>query len=343
MSVRRSTLLFFPALLALVLLVLAGQVRAQTPPLRVVVAMPGPGAAPFLPVELIPRIGADRQAGIELVLRNFSGPLAAKDMLEKNSDFAGLALAAVGGLSLKHANLRSVVALTQAPAYTLMVRKDLRGQVRGIADLKGRSIGVHTASRSGKSTGQQLAEHLLSRSSIDLGAVNFAPAGSNETDYHAALVSGMVDAVMSQEPFASQLEMQGVAYRLVDLHDPAMAKRWLGGPYLFTQLTTSTELIEQQPEKARRLVKAVQIALKWIQRHNAAQIADALRPSAEARPALVRFLEKNKHMYHPSGAFSDEQIRTTERFFQQVAGDDPGAAQVRLADLIDARWAGRRP
>lgn len=343
MPVRRATLLFVPALLGIGLLLLSVQARAQTAPLRVVVAMPGPGAAPFLPVELIPRIGADRQAGIVLTLRHFSGPLAAKDMLEKNSDFAGLALAALGGLSRKHANLRSVVALTQAPAYTLMVRKDLQGEVRGITDLRGRSIGVHTASRSGKSTGQQIAEYLLSRSNIDLDEVNFAPAGTNEADYHAALVSGVVDAVMSQEPFASQLEMQGVAYRLVDLHDPAMARRWLGGPYLFTQLTTSVALIEQEPEKARRLVKAVRIALEWIQRHNAAQIADALRPAPEARPALLRFLEKNKHVYHPSGAFSDEQIRTTERFFHAVAGVDPGATQVRLADLVNARWARRAP
>ncbi len=311
-------------------------------PMRVVVAMPGPGAAPFLPVELIPKIGADRKMGIELGFRYFGGgPLAVKDMAGRNSDFAGLALAALGGLSLKLDNLRSVVPLTQAPAYTLMVRADLKQQVRTVKDLYGRTIGTHTGTKSGKSTGQQLSEFLLTRSGLSLESVNFVPAGQSEDEYQAALASGAVDAMMVNEPFASLLEQFHVAYRLVDLHNPKVAAKWLGGPFLYTQLATRQELLDQEPEKVRRLVGAVQLALHWIHSHSPEQIVAALDIPADKRPALIRFLRANKNVFNPSGKFSDAQIRTADTFFHEVSRGNLKARQRQLSDLVDARWAGR--
>lgn len=311
-------------------------------PLRVVVAMPGPGAAPFLPVELIPKIGADRKMGIELGLRYFGGgPLAVKDMMEQNSDFAGLALAALGGLSLKHDNLRSVVPLTQAPAYTLMVRTGLKPKVRKVKDLYGRTIGTHTGTKAGKSTGQQLSEFLLTHAGLGLESINFVPAGQSEDEYLAALASGAVDAMMVNEPFASLLEQSGVAYRLVDLHNPRIAAKWLGGPFLYTQLATRQALLDQEPEKARRLVGAVQLALRWIHGHSPEQIVAALGTPADKRPTLIRFLAANKHVFNASGTFSDAQIRTANTFFHEVSRDTPEANQRQLNELVDARWAGR--
>jgi NitT/TauT family transport system substrate-binding protein len=315
---------------------------AAAEPMRIVVAMPGPNAAPFLPLELMPRIGADQKAGFVLVVRHFGGgPLAVKDMIERNSDFAGLGMPALAGIRLGNPELVSIAALTQAPAYALMVRQELKKQVRKIADLRGRSIGTHTGSKQGKSTARQIAEYLLMRDGVRSDEVNFVHAGQNLADYSAALQSGQVDAIVVNEPAATLLEKHKLAWRLADLHDRAAAKKYLGGRFLYTQLAASKETLAAQPDKANLLTTALRDTLQWMKTHSAREIVARLElPEGEERQALEQFLAAHKDIYSPDGAFSEEAVRNSEAFFHAVSGDNPAAARLRYADLIDNRWSG---
>ena len=333
-SVYRSLL---PLLLGLFCTAAAAQ------PLRIVVAMPGPNAAPFLPLELMPRIGADQKAGFVLAIRHFGGgPLALKDMLEHNSDFAVLGMPALAGIRLGNPELVSIAAITQAPAYVLMVRQDLRKQVRRVADLHGRSIGTHTGSKQGKSTARQIAEYLLIRDGVPSDEVNFVHAGQNLADYSAALQAGQVDAIVVNEPAATLLEKRKLAWRLADLHDRTAAKKYLGGRFLYTQLAASKETLDSQPDKARLLINALRDTLRWMRTHSAHEIVARLElPEGEERWALEQFLAAHKDMYSPDGAFSEEALRNSEAFFHAISGDNPAAARLRYADLIDSRWSGR--
>jgi NitT/TauT family transport system substrate-binding protein len=330
----------FPALLLLALL---SPLAQAAEPMRIVVAIPGPHAAPFLPVELISRTGADRKAGFRLDIRYFGGgPLAVKDMVERNSDFAGLGMPALAGMRLNNPDLYSVVALTRRPAYVLMVRQDLKQRIRTLADLRGRSIGAHSGSKRGKSTARQIVEFLLMRGGVDVAEVNFVNAGQNLADYQAALQSGQVDAIVMNEPAATLLESRQIAWRLADLHDPAVARKLLGGEFLYTQLAATAETLRQQPDKARLLVSALRATLRWIATHRAGEIVARLQlPDGEEKLALQKFLAAHKAMFSPDGAFSDASVRNSEAFFHAVSGNDPAAASLRYADFIDSRWSGR--
>lgn len=329
--------------LALLLLALPSAQAAAAEPMRIVVALPGPYAAPYLPVELIASTGADRKAGFRLELRYFGGgPLAAKDMIEHNSDFAGLGMPALAGLRLGNPDLYSIAALTRAPGYVLMLRRDLKKRVRTLADLRGRSIGAHSGSKQGKSTARQIAEFLLMRAGVEVEEVNFVHAGQNLADYQAALESGQVDAIVVNEPAATLLENQGLAWRLADLHDPARARKLLGGDFLYTQLAATAETLREQPDKARLLVAALRATLRWIETHSAGEIVARLQlPENRERQALEKFLTAHKTMFSPDGAFGDAAVRNSEAFFHAVAGDNPVAARLRYADFIDSRWSGR--
>ncbi|MDD5390677.1 MAG: ABC transporter substrate-binding protein [Gallionellaceae bacterium] len=312
-------------------------------PMRMVVAMPGPHAAPYLPLELMPRIGADRKAGFVLSVRYFGGgPLAVKDMLDHNSDFAGLGMPALAGIRLSNPNLVSVIALTQTPAYVLMARQDLKSQIHKLADLRWRTIGTHSGSKQGKSTARQIAEYLLQRNGIRGDDVNFVYAGQNLADYSAALESGQVDAIVVNEPAATLLEKHKLALRLVDLHDPAEAKAHLGGRFLYTQLATTTETLRDHPDKIRRMNTALRDSLRWIATHSAQDIVARLQlPEGEEKQSLETYLAAHKNIYSPDGAFSEEAARNSEAFFHAVSGDNPAAAQLRYRDFIDSRWSGR--
>lgn len=310
---------------------------------RIVVAMPGPNVAPYLPLELVSRIGADRKAGFVLSVRHFGGgPLAVKDMIERNSDFAALGMPSLAGIGLSNPELVSIAALTQAPAYVLMARQDFKKRIRKLADLRGRGIGTHSGSKQGKSTARQIAEYLLMRNGVGGDEVNFVHAGQNLADYSAALRSGLVDAIMVNEPAATLLETSGLAWRLADLHDPAVARRHLGGRFLYTQLASTRTTLQNQPDKARRLTLALRDTLRWMATHSAREIVARLDlPEGEEKRAMEKFLSRHKNIYSPDGAFGQEAVRNSEAFFHAVSGDDPAAARLRYADFIDSRWSGR--
>lgn len=311
---------------------------------RIVLALPGPNVAPYLPIELIARTGADRQAGFELVLRYFGGgPLAAKDMIDGNSDFAGLGMPALAGLRASHPELVSIAALTEAPAYVLMSRQGAR-KLRSVADLRGRSIGAHSGSKRGKSTARQIAEYLLVRNGVRLDEVNFVHTGQNLADYGAALRSGLIDAIVVNEPAATLLEEGKLARRLVDLHDARTARVHLGGKFLYTQIASKQDTLAQQPDKARMLSAALRTSLDWIAKHSAQEIVARLNlPEDAATRALERFLATHKHIYSADGRFGAVALHNSEAFFHAISGGDPAARQLRFDDCIDSRWSGRGP
>jgi NitT/TauT family transport system substrate-binding protein len=310
---------------------------------RIVVAIPGPLVAPFLPLELLARNGLDRKHGFALTLRHFpGGPLALKDMVEGDSDFAGLGMPALAGMRLANPDLVSIAVLTDLPAYALLVRQDLKPRIRKIADLRGLRIGTHSGSKQGKSTARQLAEFLLLRQGVALDDVNFVHAGQNLADYRAALRSGQVDAIVVNEPAASMLVNQKLAWCLVDLHDPHDAKVHLGGRFLYTQVAASRAALASQPEKARLLVSALRDTLRWMARHSARDIVGQLNlPEGEEKQVLQAFLAEHKGIYSTNAAFGAEAVANSQAFFRAVNGDDPAALQLNYLDFIDSRWSGR--
>lgn len=329
----------FTALLLLTALFPLAPLHAAPLPV-IVVSLPGPRAAPYLPLELLAALGMDRRAGFHLELRFFGGgPLAVKDMLGENSDFAVLGMPAMAGIALENPGLRSIAVVTQAPAFAVMVRTDLRTRVRKLADLRGKTIGTHSNSKAGKSTGRQVPEYLLLRVRIPLDQVNFVSAGQSYEEHAAALSGGSVDAVVAEEPAATQLEDAGIAFRLVDLHDPASARTHLGGQFIYTQVCADVRTLAAHPDKARRLVQALRATLAWIRSHSTEDMARQLMPQDAARQALLaRALAHVKPVYSANGRFSVEQLHTTQDFFRTVSADKPGALQLELSSLVDDRW-----
>ncbi len=329
------------AFIAWLLLLLSGQCAAATP-MPVTIALPGPGNLPYLPLELMSKIGADRDEGLKVSLRyHTGGPLALKDMLAGNSAFVSLGLSALAETADIQGKAYSLVSLTHVPAFTLMVAAPLKGKVRTVADLRGRSIGIPTSSKSGRSVGRQLAEFLLSKAGVTPQEVNFISSGMNHQHHASALQSGAVDAILTNEPSATRLEAEGIAYRLVDLHDPVATKKHIGSLFLYTQLATRADVIRQQPDLVNRVVAATLRSLRWIKQHSAREIADRMGISdREEHAALVRVLERHKGMFSTDGVFSTEALQGTASLIKSISGDK--APPPMLDQFIDDQWVGRR-
>ncbi len=340
-SIAKGWLQIVRRIVALLLLTIIPFAAAKELPV-ITLATAGPGNLSHLPVELIPKIGADVAEGFRLKLRFFGGgPLAYQDLLVRNSDFAVAGMPALADLRAKGEKVVSIAVVNRVPTFTLLVRADLSDTIRTVADLRGRVVGVNTSNRTARSTSQQVAEFLLKRAGVSLEQVFFVPAGQSLSEQQAALVSGSVDALMGDEPFVSELVASGVGRILVDLHDLDTCRRELGGLFLNAQLATREELLAQNPELAQRMVKAVQRALDYIATHDAETIAQLFHPERNAaQQQLTWLLEQHKGIFSPDGAFTHELIATSEAFW--LANRMGEKTQSPFSSLIDFRFVGVR-
>lgn len=193
----------------LLLLLLAGLAQAADLT-RIVVSAPGPRNISYLPVDLIPAIGADKEEGVSLkILHTGGGGVALNNMTTRNADFAVAGVPAALSLKANGGEVAVIAPVNDAPLFVLMVRSGLKGEVKRIADLKGKVIGVNTGTKTSKTTSQQLGELLLKSAGVPADAVRIVPAGQSWVEQSSLMITGAADAVVGDEPFASRLQEDG--------------------------------------------------------------------------------------------------------------------------------------
>lgn len=322
---------------------LIGTAHAELPLLTI--SVPGPGALAFIPFDLIPRIGADRAEGVRVQLTHADGGGAALNQLTKlNVDFATVALPVFMSLRANGGKVVALAAAANAPLYSLAVRADLKGRIRKMSDLQGRVLGLPTSSLSSKSGPEQFLQLVLRAEGMAPDAVRVIPAGLTQESNAALLLSGRVDAILTEGAIVSRLVSEGKVFALLNFADPAVAKRIPGAGFLHATLGTRAELLQEQPESAAKMVRILQRSLAWIASHTPEQLVEQLGITNEAqRKSLLAALKSSPQLFSRDGRFSTAQLKETEIFFRLANEGDPAAQALQLETMIDARWAGRKP
>lgn len=329
----------------LALLAAAVAAGATAQPLeKIVVSAPGPRNLSYLPIDLIPAIGADREEGVALqLLPTGGGGVALNNLVTRNADFAVAGFPAAMSLQVNGGDVVGITPVDDAPLFVLMVRSSLKGRIKRIADLRGKVIGVNTSTKNSKTTSQQLAELLLRSDGVDLNMVRIVPAGQSWVEQSSLLLSGTADAVMGDEPFASRLAADGKVFFLANLAEPATTRRIPGANFLHATLETRSDVIAQSPQKVEKMVRMLKKSLAWIAAHKPEELADRLKiTDPEERGALLLSLRKYPHAFSRDGRFSSAQLRETELFFRTTSEGNGNAQRLRIESIIDDKWAGRR-
>ncbi|MBS1191918.1 MAG: transporter substrate-binding protein [Rhodocyclaceae bacterium] len=342
-TAHRTAAAFIRLLVAILAPLLAMPWAMATELLQIKISAPGPRNLSYLPLELIPRIGADRAEGARVHLKYVDGGSnALRHLVSRNVDFGA---AGVPAMLSQQANGEDVVllaAVSDQPLYVLVVRSDLRKEVKTIGDLKGRTIAVSARTLTSKTTSLQLAELLLRSGNVPLDRVRFVSAGQGWNEQSAVLSSRTADALMSFEPVAHRLLTENRAYSLASLADPATAARIPGGGFLLAAVATRPEVVAQEPRKAEMMVAILRRTLQWMATHTPEQIVEALAiQDAPEGAALLGALRKYPRLYSRDGRLSTKQIHETEAFFQATHADTAIARHIHLESMIDAQWAGR--
>jgi NitT/TauT family transport system substrate-binding protein len=96
----------------------------------------------------------------------------------------------------------------------------------------------------------------------------------------------------------------GSAYILLDMRTAASTSEQLGGEYPATSLYMTTDYVNKNPDTVQKLVNAYVATLKWIQAHNATEIADKMPAdyyAGSGKDAYIKALDSEKGIYNPTG------------------------------------------
>jgi NitT/TauT family transport system substrate-binding protein len=311
----------------------------------IVVSVPGPRNISYLPLDLIPRLGFDRQEGVELqLLHTGGGAVALNNLITRNADFAVAGVPAAMSLRASGGDVTVIAAVNDMPLFVLMVRAGLQEQVKRVADLKGKVIGVNTSTKNSKTTSQQLLELLLQADGVAVDEVRIVPAGQSWVEQSSLLLTGTADAVMGDEPFASRLLAANQVFFLANLADENTAKQVPGADFLHAALETRSDVIRLSPQKAEKMARMLRNTLAWIAAHSPEELVNRLQiQDAQERESLLLALRKYPRAFSRDGKLSSRQLQATELFFHSTTKDNPQAQALRLEQMVQDQWAGRIP
>jgi NitT/TauT family transport system substrate-binding protein len=208
---------------------------------------------------------------------------------------------------------------------SLMLRSDLKNKIKTIAQLSGARIGTSNSTPTSRSTSRMLAEYLLARAGVSAAEVRFIPTGKNRGAQRAALQSKSVDALMGDEPFASEMVRSGDVVLLADLFDPRASASLLGGPFIYTALATREDVYADHAQSLGKVQRMFERTLQWISQHSAAQIVQALSGQtgydATSIKTSLEVLERDSGLYPQHLAWDAKALEVTQTFYTQMAAE----------------------
>jgi NitT/TauT family transport system substrate-binding protein len=326
------------------LAVLCDSARAGDARTLIRINLPGPRSLPFLPIELIPILGIDRSEKMQLVIRYFpSGVRALEDMLAGNAQFSAQGFTVLHAFYGKGKKPLALAPLSgQVPPYGIVARNELRKQIKSIADLKGRSIGVSVGTATSKTYLQQVMEVFLTANGIQPGEVRWVPTAQSWEGQLGALGSGAVDAVFCEEPFMSGLVRKKAGFVLSDCSDPMVMAKLPGAGHLRATLTTTAENLAQDAQRAEVMVRMLNQSLQWMAKAGAINIIKRLDiQDKDEKLELVDVLTRHPGMYASDTRFSRRQVEATSQFMWSagILADK----NFDLNTLIASQFAGVKP
>lgn len=269
------------------------------------IGVAGPAASPeYLPVRVAEAAGYFADEKLSVTLRSFrSGADAAEALAAGRVDLAAASLDAA--LRLGHARgapPRLVFGLTAAPPVALVVPVARQAEVRQLADLEGKTVGITAP---GTPEAEALSA-LLARAEVRPERVTTVSYG--ERRLATALAAGEVPAAVIGDPWLTRLVRDGQVAVLADLRKAAEAGRWLGGESVhaavFLAAGSPLGAAELQP-----LARALLRGLRRVQTAPAGELAALLGRTAEGdAEELVLRLEGAREAYLARGLVTENAL-----------------------------------
>ncbi|RME82549.1 MAG: hypothetical protein D6775_10560 [Caldilineae bacterium] len=337
-------------LLGLVLVLLLAACQVPPPPVqggaapaaesakpeKVTVAVGAQHAIVYLPFDVAYALGYYEEEGLDVDLQFFRGGSdSANALIGGSAEFSGNAIDHALKAQIKGKDLRMVVNFMDTPCVTLVARQDLADEVKSVADLKGRKVGI---TRKGSAT-HILAVYTAIKAGLSPDDIEIVDVGASTMP--AAIEAQEVAAAWGAAPYTTQVIKAGKAFALLDLCKLEEATKAMGGGYPFTGMLTRSDVIADKPEVVQKMVNAIVKAQTFITSHTAEEIVNILpkEVTGEDVETYTEALKANLPAFNRNGGIIDpaglERLVDLHRTFGTLGPDD----QVDIDALYDNSFA----
>jgi NitT/TauT family transport system substrate-binding protein len=228
---------------------------------RLTIAVPSKAALVYLPLTVAEQLGFFQAEGLELEVVEAPSMQRAQQMATGGG--ADVVSGWLENTLMQQARGQAFMAFVlqgRAPQIALGVSTKTLPDVRQLADLRGKKIGVIAT---GTPT-HTVAYAVLARAGVRMGDISFVGLSTPQAAA-AALRSGQIDALSYTDPLITQLEQRGELRVLADTRSLRGTLQVCGGEMPATCLYAPPEFVQKHPNTTQAATHAMVHALKWLQ------------------------------------------------------------------------------
>jgi sulfonate transport system substrate-binding protein len=324
-----KTLAAFAAVLLTV--ALAGPAPAGEP---VTFAYPQLGSMSHLPWQVALGLKYFEEQGLDPKGFNFeSGGKSIAALIGGSAEFAANALEHAIKAKTQGKDLVYVYSSTRLPAWGLAVSTAHRNDIKSVADLKGKTVGV-----SGIGVASHvLLNYMLVKAGVDPKDVKIVAVGISTLP--PALEGGKIVAGMAAEPFFSRMVHKGTAFSMGNMSTQKDTVAILGGEYAFSGAITRPDVIDKKPHVVQKVVTALVKASHFIQTKSAEDIAAAVPSELVGdRAEFVETVRASKESFTPTGLVSQNAVDTLMKVLTVFPDVFKPGQKIDVASTYDMRF-----
>jgi NitT/TauT family transport system substrate-binding protein len=234
-----------------------------------------------------------------------SGGKSIAAVIGGSADFAANALEHAIKAKTQGKDLVYVFSSVRLPAWGLAVSSAHKNEIKSVADLKGKTVGV-----SGIGVASHvLLNYMLVKAGVDPKDVKIVAVGISTLP--PALEGGKIVAGMAAEPFFSRMVKKGTAFSMGNMNTLKDTTEILGGEYAFAGAITRPDVMEKRPHQVQKVVTALVKASNYIRTHTPEQVAAAIPAEfAGDRGELAETIRGTKEAFTPAGLVSPQSVDT---------------------------------
>jgi len=309
--------------LAVLLALVAG--TATPPPARaaekVTVGIGGVALMVYLPTALAKAKGFFEEEGLDVEILDIKGggSQAASALIGGSVDFSANAIDHAIKAKVQKKDLVAVHSHVRLAMMALVIGDKHKGEIKSIADLKGRPVGVTSP---GSQT-HMILGYLLAKNGVKPDDVKIIGAGGNTMPL--AIEKDAVHAGMMLDPFFTAFLKQGKGVTLVDMFTIKGTHAAMGGDVQGTTMLTRPDVIAKRPATVQKMVTALVKANKLIAMSSGEEMARLLPKELAGDPKLyAESFEHAKEGFPADSLVSREgvaRVIETMRVFGAVPAD----------------------
>ena len=312
----------------------ANAAPTKPPRATVKVSIGSAASTNYLSWDLAKALGYFEDENLDVTLSYASaGTEAATALLSGSVDFTGNSLDHSIKAQLAGKPTKMVVSFSKTPGAAIVVRGDLKDQVKSLKDLKGMTIGATSV---GSGTHLVLTYAMNQAGLVQDRDYVFKPCGSGTMA--ATLDAKGAAACINSDPFITQYVAAGKGFILKDYRNEKDTTELLGGPFQFTGAVTTEAFIKSNPDVVQRVVNALVRANRFFFANPAKDVAAKLPESVTGKDIdlYVKTLEAARGYISQDGLIDAKGVENVLKVnVEDCKANDTLCGNVKPTDKVD--------